>query len=134
MFGSLDTSVSALVTNRTRLEAYAANLANRNAIYDAQGNYNPYRRRIPIVAAGDPSTGKAEGTHVREIRLDHRPFIKKYEPGHPNADGGGYVYYPNIDTTNELINAMEASRAYEANVTVAEATKSMIQTSLRLLA
>jgi len=134
MFGSLDISTSALVAQRTRLEVTAANLANKDAIYDAQGRYAPYRRRVPIFAQGDPSTGTNEGVHVHEILLDPSPFTKRFDPGHPNADAQGYVSYPNIDSATEMINALEASRAYEANVTAVEATKSMIQTSLRLLA
>ena len=134
MFGSLDISASALVAQRTRLETIAANLANKDAIYDAQGNYAPYRRRVPVFAQGDPSTDSKLGVHVQKLLFDPSPFRKVYDPGHPNADGQGYVNFPNVDSTMEMVNALEASRAYEANVTAAEATKSMIQSSLRLLA
>lgn len=134
MFGSLDISTSALVAQRTRMQVIAANLANKDAIYDAQGNYAPFRRRIAVFAPGDPSTGNDQGVHVHKILLDRAPFDLRYEPGHPNANQDGYVAYPNVDSSMEMINALEASRAYEANVTTAEATKSMIQTSLRLLA
>ena len=134
MFGALNTSTSALVAQRTRMETIAANLANANSIYDAQGNYSPYRRRIPVFAPGDPSTGSDRGVHVQQIMLDDAPLRKVLEPGNPNADSEGYVYYPNIDSTVEQISALEASRAYEANITAAEATKSMMQSSLRLLA
>ncbi|MFA9478643.1 flagellar basal body rod protein FlgC [Phycisphaerales bacterium AB-hyl4] len=134
MFGSLDVSTSAMVAQRTRLEVISSNLANANSIYDADGNYSPFRRRMAIFAEGDPSTGRAEGVHVRDIKLDDSPFRKQFEPDHPHADDAGYVYYPNVDPTMERVNALEASRAYEANVTAAEATKAMMQSSLRLLA
>lgn len=134
MFGALDTSTSGLIAQRTRAQATAANMANRFTLYDAQGNHAPFRRRIPILAAGDPSTGSGEGVHVRSIELDDAPFRRVYEPGHPDADGEGYVDYPNIDPTIEHVNMLEASRAYEANITAIEATKSMIQASLRLIA
>jgi len=134
MFGSLDISASALVAQRTRLETISANMANKDAIYDAKGNYSPYRRRIPIFAQGDPVSGQPEGVHIQKIMFDPAPFKKVYEPGNPVADVDGYVEYPNIDSAVEMINALEASRAYEANVTAAEATKSMLQVSLRLLA
>lgn len=134
MFGSLDISTSAMVAQRTRLEVISANIANANSIYDAEGNYAPFRRRMAIFAQGDPTTGRDEGVHVRDIQLDDSEFRKRLEPDHPHADEDGYVYYPNVDSTVEKINALEASRAYEANVTAAEATKSMIQSSLRLLA
>lgn len=135
MFGSLDISASALVAQRTRLETIAANLANMNSIYDAQGNVNPYRRRFTVFAPGDPSTGSEQGVHVEKILLDPAPFRKQWDPGHPaDVDGDGYVEYPNIDSTMETVNAIEAQRAYQANITAAEATKQMIQASLRLLA
>lgn len=134
MFGSLNTSASALVAQRQRMELISANLANANTIYDADGNYAPFRRRIAVFAAGDPATGSDRGVHLKEIKLDDAPFRLKYEPGHPHADAKGMVAYPNINSTVEQINALEASRAYEANITAAEATKTMLQTSLRLLA
>jgi flagellar basal-body rod protein FlgC len=56
------------------------------------------------------------------------------DPGHPDADDDGYVLYPNVDLSTEMINAMVAVRAYEANVTAIEAAKSMIASTLRLLA
>jgi flagellar basal-body rod protein FlgC len=134
MFGSLDISTSALVAQRTRLEAVAANMANANSIYDAKGNYAPYRRRVVELAPGDPSSGKAGGVHVAAIRYDRSPFRRVYDPGHPNADAQGYVAYPNVYPEVEMINAVEISRAYEANITAAEASKSMFESSLRLLA
>ena len=56
------------------------------------------------------------------------------DPGHPNADASGYVQYPNVDLAIEQVNMLEASRAYEANVTMMETTKAMINSSLRLIA
>lgn len=134
MFGSLNVSASALVAQRTRMEVISANIANKDAIYDAKGNYSPFRRRVAVFAHGDPATGSKEGVHVQKILLDAAPFRKSFEPGHPDADAQGYIEYPNIDSSVEMINALEASRAYDANVTAAEATKSMMQTSMRLIA
>jgi flagellar basal-body rod protein FlgC len=134
MFGSLDISTSGLVAQRTRLEVISANVANANSIFDANGNYSPFRRRVAVLAPGDPSTGNAQGVHVQEILLDGSPFRKVYDPGHPNADSQGYVNFPNVHSAMEMVNALEASRAYEANITAAEATKAMMQASLRLLA
>ena len=134
MFGTLDISASALVAQRTRLEVISANMANRDAIEDANGNYAPFRRRIAIFAPGDPDSGKREGVHISDIMFDMSPLRAKLEPGHKHADADGMVYYPNIDPAMEMVNALEAARAYEANITAAEATKSMIQSALRLMA
>ena len=134
MFGSLDVSTSGLVAQRTRMNVISANLANSDSIYDAEGNYSPYRRRVAVFAPGDPSSESKQGVHVREIALDEAPLRRVYEPGHPAADADGYIRKPNVNSTMEMVNALEASRAYEANITAAEATKSMIQRSLSLLA
>lgn len=134
MFGALDISTSALVAQRTRMEIISANIANREAIYDANGNYNPFRRRIAMFAPGDPTTGNSQGVHVSRIELDQAPFRKVYDPGHPSADEQGYLGLPNIDPAYEMINAIDAKAAYDANITAAEATKSMMQSALRLLA
>ena len=134
MFGALDVSVSGLVAQRTRLDVIASNMANRNSIVDVDGNANPFRRRLAILSPGDAKTGKGQGVHVQEIKLDQSPFIKKFEPDSPFANDEGYVDYPNIDPMMEMVNAIDASRAYEANIAAAEAAKSMMQSSLRLLA
>ncbi len=134
MFGSLDVSASALVAQRTRRETISANIAGAQAIEDAGGSYAPFQKRIAVFAQGDPDTGKADGVHVREI-IQQPAFTQKYEPGSPYADPDtGMVNYPDISPEVEVINAMAAFRAYEANVTAAEATKAMMQASLRLLA
>jgi flagellar basal-body rod protein FlgC len=56
----------------------------------------------------------------------------RYEPGHPDADGQGYVAYPNVDPVTEMVNLLGAARAYEANVTVLEATKSLMLRALEI--
>lgn len=123
-----------MVAQRTRLDVIASNVANRNSVVDADGNYSPFRRRMAILSPGDAATGKGPGVHVQEIRLDDSPFLQKYEPDSPFANEQGYVSYPNIDPMMEMVNAIDASRAYEANIAAAEAAKSMMQSSLRLLA
>ncbi|MEM9883535.1 MAG: flagellar basal body rod protein FlgC, partial [Planctomycetota bacterium] len=133
MFGALDTSTSGLVANRIRLETVAANVANANSIDDGDGNNVPFRRRIALLAEGDPTTN-GPGVHVAEIAHDPAPFRKKFEPNHPLADGEGYVSYPNINPIHEQVNALEIARAYEANIQAAEATKAMMQSALRLIA
>lgn len=133
MFGSLDTSTSALVAQRTRMEAISANLANRGANFDHNGENNPFQRRITVLAPGDPANNNPHGVHVREIMLDQH-YQQKYDPTNPASDERGYIRSTNIDPMMEQVNAIEASRAYEANIAAAEATKSMIQTALRLLA
>jgi flagellar basal-body rod protein FlgC len=134
MFNVLDIGASGLAAQRARLDVIAANIANASTTRDADGKANPFRRRLAIFAAGRSDDRNAPGVHVQQIKLDPSPFVKKYEPGHPDADAQGYVQYPNVDLSVEYVNALEASRAYEANVTMMETTKAMLNSSLRLLA
>jgi flagellar basal-body rod protein FlgC len=136
MFGTLDVSTSALVAQRVRLDVIAGNIANAQATRRADGWPGPYRRQVAVLAAGDGRGGA--GLHVQEIVEDPSPGRLVYEPGHPDAipDGPrkGYVEYPNVDPATEMIDAMLASRAYEANIAAMEVTKTMISSTLRLLA
>lgn len=133
MYGSLDVSTSGMVAQRTRMAVIAANIANRNTILNAAGEVDPYRRR-EVFFQPDPSGG----VQVAEILKNKDAVVWRYEPGNPYAETEGpregYVLYPDISPVVEQINAMEASRAYEANVVAAEASKSMVAQALRLLA
>jgi flagellar basal-body rod protein FlgC len=133
MYGSLDISTSGLIAQRTRLTVISDNVANAKTILNADGEYEPYRRRSVTLAPGDPAGGQ-EGVHVASIELDEAPLARRYEPGSPYADAGGYVLYPNVDPLVEQTNAIEAMRAYEANIAAAEATKSMMSVALQMLA
>lgn len=138
MYGALDISTSGMVAQRTRMTVIASNLANVNSLANDKGEYDPYLRKAAMFASGDPSAGsdagKAMGVHVASIEVGDEPLRRAYRPGSPFADSEGYVMVPNINTTTEWVNAMEASRAYEANVAAAETTKSMVSQALRLLA
>ena len=133
MFEALDIGASGLQAQRTRLDTIANNILNVNTTHDANGNKVPYRRRFATLAAGMTGDPSRPGVHVDSIKADKSPFQKRYEPGHPDADAEGYVLYPNIDLAVEFVNALEASRAYEANVNMMDVTKAMMNASLRLL-
>jgi flagellar basal-body rod protein FlgC len=138
MYGALDISTSGLVAQRVRMTAISANIANQGTILDSDGRVNPYRRRQVHFAPGDPTAptrqGRAMGVHVAEIQVNQDAIRWKFDPTNPYANREGYVPYPDIDPVTEQINALEASRAYEANLAAAEATKSMMAQALRLLA
>jgi flagellar basal-body rod protein FlgC len=142
MYGTLDISTSGMIAQRIRLETIAANIANKDVMVDENGKVAPYRRRIPLMAAGDPSAKTADaralGVHITAIEEDDAPFDLKWDPSSPYAyktgPSAGYVPSSNVSTVIEQINAVEAARAYEANVAAAEVTKSMTAQALRLLA
>ncbi len=143
MYGALDISTSGMIVQRTRLEVASANIANVGAIRDVNGALKPYQRRTAIVQAGDPSARGdfAQRMSVRVGRIavdDSAVQPRRYDPDHPDAfpDGPfkGYVAEVNVNPVIEQVNAMEAARAYEANVVAAEVTKQMMTTALRLIA
>jgi flagellar basal-body rod protein FlgC len=134
MFDALDIGATGLTAQRARMDVIAENMANVSTTHDASGKPNPYRRRFAIIAPGAPDDPAKPGVHVAQIRQDQSPFLKKYEPTNPDAGPDGYVDFPNVDSTVEMVNAIEASRAYEANVTMMDVTKAMINASLRLIA
>jgi flagellar basal-body rod protein FlgC len=134
MFDSLETSASALMAQRVRMDTIAGNVANLNTTRNETGQLAPYRRRFVVFAAGAGPNNTRTGVHVHKVELDQAPFRKVYDPGNRDAGADGYVQYPNVDLAIEQVNMLEASRAYEANVTMMETTKAMINATLRLIA
>jgi flagellar basal-body rod protein FlgC len=140
MFPALDISSSALEAQRIRMDAIAGNMANVSTTRNEQGAAAPYQPRFVIFASDNsiPNAEGAEGVRVQSVETAQIEPRYKYEPGHPDAikqgPHQGYVAYPNIDMTTEMVDALEASRAYEANVGVVEMTKNMIQQALRIVA
>lgn len=133
MLGALEISASGLSAQRQRLTVIASNLANVFTTRDAAGRNNPYRRRIAVLEAVPTADGAAK-VRLAEIALDNSPFRLVHDPSHPDADRNGNVRYPNVDLLNETIEALAATRAYEANITAIEATKSMLASALRIIA
>ncbi|MEX0586090.1 MAG: flagellar basal body rod protein FlgC [Pirellulales bacterium] len=140
MFTALDLSTSGLVAQRARLNAIAGNIANMSTTRNEAGEAKPYQPRYVIFETDDARTTSegAVGVRVASVETEEAEPLWKFQPGHPDAvkEGPrrGYVAYPNINMINEFVDATEATRAYEANVGVIEATKSMAQQTLRILA
>jgi flagellar basal-body rod protein FlgC len=136
MFHSLDISASALLAQRQRLNVIAGNIANANTTRDANGQPKPFEKRFVTFSADHPLHDSQGGVGV-QFQVEKEAFAparRVYQPGHPDADAEGYVNYPNIDLTQEFVNALEASRAYEANIATMEMTKEMVNSTLRIIA
>lgn len=140
-FGSmLEISASGLAAQKARLAVISNNIANATTTRTAEGG--PYRRRSIVIeaaaAAGGGFSAALEkrlgvaGVAVSQVQSDNSRPRQVYEPAHPDADASGYVAYPNINTVEEMADMMTATRAYEANVTAAQATKSMAMKTLEL--
>ena len=136
MLSALDISTSALVAERTRLNVISSNIANMSTTRNEQGESVPYQPRYVTFQTDSEVTtpGGGAGVKVGSVEYSDAQPKMKYEPGHPDADAQGYVRYPAIDMTTEFVDALEASRAYEANVGVIEVTKDMTAQTLRIIA
>ncbi len=139
MFSALDVSTSGLVAQRIRMNVRSMNIANISTTHNEQGQRVPYQPRYVIFQTDDDVGGRgASGVKVGSIQIADVEPLWKYEPGHPEAmqDGPhkGYVAYPNINMMSEMTDALEAARAYEANLGAIEITKDLEQQTLRILA
>jgi flagellar basal-body rod protein FlgC len=132
---ALDVSGSALAAQRIRMNTIANNLANVNTTRNDNGFREIFRRKEVVFKTGNmDETGNSRyGVKVEEVIPDLSAFRKVFEPDHPDADENGYVNMPNVRSPLEMIDMIEASRAYEANLTAIQVTKSMNQKSLELL-
>lgn len=140
MFSALDISTSALVAQRVRLNAISSNLANVSTTRNEAGELAPYQPRFVVFRSDENvrSPEGAVGVQIGSVEIAAREPRWKYQPGHPDAvqEGPrkGWVAYPDVNMVQESVDALEATRAYEANVGVIEVTKNLSQTTLRILA
>ena len=139
MFPSLDVSTSGLVAQRTRMNAISSNLANISTTHNEQGEAVPYQPRFVIFQTDESvGSGGAAGVRVSSVQTDDSQPLLKYRPGHPDAikegPNKGYVAYPNVNMMTEMTDAMEAARAYEANLGAIEIAKDLQNQTLRILA
>ena len=159
MFNAFDISATGLTAERYRMDTIAENVANANTTRTANGT--PYRRKVVTFETqetevdrrhfgrvldsivGDGRTQRNRdaisddmigyGVKIPRIHEDNDTQMNMvYDPAHPDADENGYVTYPNVNIVTEMTNLIDASRAYEANATVFNASKSMATTGLSL--
>lgn len=105
------------------LEAISSNIANAQTTRTPEGG--PFRRQLAVLIQ-DPATGQTEAQVVRDMR----PGRMQYDPSHPDADERGFVQYPNVDVTSELVDLMIVRRVHEANASVFQAAKAMLRRAL----
>lgn len=124
---------SGMSAQSVRLNTTASNLANADSV---SGNPNQvYRAKHPLFAAiraGLGSEAASAGVSVRGIVENQAPPIARYEPGNPLADANGYVYAPNVNAVEEMVDMISASRSYQNNVEVMNTAKDMMLATLRL--
>ncbi len=134
-------SASGMTAQRMRMNTISSNIANINTLVTPEGG--PYRRKdvvfesIPEAKSfGEILTSQPQRelnrVQVTDVISDRRAPIMKLEPDNPNADENGYVAYPNINLMEEMANMIQATRAYEANVSAMGASKDMAMTGLEI--
>ena len=147
MYAALGISATGLAAERLRMDVIASNLANadstngvgdayhRKAVTMAEASGGGVQFSLPRPAGlgGAAGSDDLHGVAVTGVVEDPAPLRKVYEPGHPDADPDGYVTRPNVDAVVEMTDMVAATRAFQANVTAFEATKSIAKDALRII-
>ncbi len=128
---AISAAASGMRAQQTRMRIAAENIANANSS-GTNPNEDPFRRRIPLLETTTLTSG-ARGVRVEGAVNDMSQFREEYNPSHPAADDRGYVRLPNVDTLVEMMDMREATRAYEANLNMIEAARTMTSRALDLL-
>jgi len=115
-----------------RMRTLAENIANANTTGQTPGS-NPYQRKIPVFEDYLDKKLGLELVRFNKPVLDQKEFPVRYDPSHPAADAKGYVKLPNVNGLMEMMDMKEAQRSYEANLSVIDATRSMIGRTIDLL-
>jgi flagellar basal-body rod protein FlgC len=144
LFGMMSISASALSAERQRAEVTSANLANAETTHTDEGG--PYVRKEVVFSAtnaspfqtifnrvGHSGQAPAGSVQISGVVNDNAPPVLRYEPGNPDANKEGYVAYPAINPVTEMVDLMDATRAYQMNASAISAAKSMIQESISIL-
>ena len=161
-FGIFDIAATGMRAQRTAMDTISSNIANVNTTRDENGNKKVFHRKQvnfkemamkkgfgfpkgnvsvafdppeePYLVGGVTMSGEniPKGVMVDSISDSMNPTRIVYDPNHPDADENGYVELPNVNVVEEMVNMVNASRAYEANVTVAQSSKAMIQSAMNI--
>jgi len=139
LFSSLQVAASGMSAQRTRAEMLVENMANAETTRTPQGG--PYRRK-DVVFSSDTQASPfsavfqnevGTGVRVADVVEDTSAPELRYQPGHPDANADGYVAYPKMNPAEEMVDLLNASRSYQANVSAISAVKDMIGHSLDIL-
>ncbi|MBI4827385.1 MAG: flagellar basal body rod protein FlgC [Nitrospinae bacterium] len=138
LFSAMKISSSGMSLQRVRMNTISSNLANLNTTRTAEGG--PYRRKMAVAEAApmeganfaDALDHSIRQVKTVEIKEDKAPPRLVYDPSHPDADARGYVAMPNINLMEEMVDMINASRAFEANAAAARNARNMAQRALEL--
>ena len=161
-FEVFDIAATGMYAQRIKMDTISSNIANVKTTRNAKGEKEVYKKQevnfkemalkkgfgfpkgnvsvefdppeepylVGGVTIGDKAIAK--GVAVDSITDSINPTRIIYDPSHPDADKNGYVELPNVNVVEEMVNMVNASRAYEANVTLAQTAKTMIQSAINI--
>jgi flagellar basal-body rod protein FlgC len=148
-FDGYNVSTSGMSAQRTRINVVSANIANAKTTHTAEGG--PYKKQEvvfeDILIASNKKTNSNDvettnnknsdvslrGVGVKSILQSDAKPVMRYEPEHPDANEQGYVAYPDINPVIEMVNLVEATRSYEANVASFNTHKNIDSKTLDIL-
>jgi len=130
-FRIFDIAGSALSAQSARLNTVASNLANADSVSGSADTV--YRARMPVFQAQlDAAHPEGAGVKLMGVVENQAEAQKRYEPGNPIADADGYVYAPNVNVVEEMVNMISASRSYQSSVEVMNTAKELALRTLTL--
>jgi len=159
IFKAMQVSASGLSAQRQKMNAVASNIANIETSNTPEGGpykrkrvaFSEIKETKDFASHIKEQFGKLKATNRKHISRGSSGFSKKveiskvsakeevnpdqevkliYDPSHPDADDKGYVALPNINTINEMVDMMDASRAYEANLQALKSARDMANKAL----
>ena len=131
VFDTIRIAASGLTAQRLRMDVASANIANADSTRTAAGG--PYRPESVVFAPQSVRPGaSAPGVGAVAIVTPNSGPVRVYDPSHPDADGQGFVSYPDVDIAVQMADLMGAARSYSLNTTVAQAAKQQALDALDL--
>jgi flagellar basal-body rod protein FlgC len=139
LFSAIQVSASGMAAQRTRAEMLVENMANAETTRTPEGG--PYKRKDVVFSTDTQSSPFSAafqnelgvGVKVAQVVTDNSAPEKRYLPGHPDADENGYVAFPKMNPAEEMVDLLNASRSYQANVSAMTAVKDMITNSIAIM-
>jgi flagellar basal-body rod protein FlgC len=133
-FKIFDIAGSALSAQSVRLNTVASNLANANTV--SGDKESVYKARYPVfetvIAGVGRDAGATASVRVTEVIESEKAPLARYEPGNPVADADGFVYAPDINPVEQMVDMISASRSYQDSIEVMNSSKEMLLATLRL--
>lgn len=133
LFSVFDVAGSAMNAQSVRMNVTSSNLANAGSVSGDPDKV--YRARQPVFSSFQDNLNQANGSsgvRLEGITESIAPLTMRYQPNHPEADTDGNVYVSNVNTVEEMVNMISASRSYKNNVEIINTTKDLLTQTLSM--